>query len=223
MLKTENGPTYDAKTIAENFNTFFTNVGPKLAEKIPNVENHFTEYLTRSENQLENKELSFDEFEKAFKSLKRNKAAGYDEIDCNIVIDSYDHIKHQLYKKFQSSFKEGIFPDKLKIAKVTPLFKSGDSAITGNYRPVSVLPIFSKVLERVMYNRVYLHFIQNDLFYSKQFGFQKNTSTEHAILQLIDEILKSFSKNEYTLGVFIDLSKAFDTVNHKILLDKLDR
>ena len=87
----------------------------------------------------------------------------------------------------------------------------------GNYRPISVLPIFSKMLERTMYNRTYQYFKENDMLFPKQFGFQVNNSTHHAILNLTDDILTSFEKGQFTLGVFIGLSKAFDTVNHKYL------
>ena len=109
----------------------------------------------------------------------------------------------------------------MKIAKVSPIFKGGNNLQTENYRPISVLLLFSKILEKIMYNRVYNYFVENKLLFPKQSGFQINTSTEHAILELVRNITKSFEKNEYMLGVFIDLKKAFDTVNHEILLHKL--
>ena len=166
-------------------------------------------------------ELKFDEFEEAFKSLKRNKAAGFNELSSNIILDAYDSLKNILFHVCKVSIQQGIFSDSLKIAKVTPIFKSGDKDNVTNYRPISILPVFSKVLERIMYNRVYNQLDSKGVLYEKQFGFQRNNSTEHAILQLTRDITDSFEKGEYTRGVFIDLSKAFDTADHQILIKKL--
>ena len=110
----------------------------------------------------------------------------------------------------------------MKIARVLPIFKKGEVFFFTNYIPISVLPCFSKLLKRIMYNRLYKYLLQSNLFHEKQFGFQASNSTEHVVVQLISQILDAFDENKYTLGMFIDLSKAFDTADHDLLLKKLD-
>ena len=117
-------------------------------------------------------DLTTEEFETAFKSLKRNKVAGTDTINSSIVLDTYNEIKDVLFLIFKTSLQQVTFPDKLKIVKVTPLSKSGDEENVTNYRPISVLPVFSKILERIMCNQIYKHLKSNNLLYDKQFGFQ---------------------------------------------------
>ena len=114
---------------------------------------------------------------------------------------------------FNLSNEKGVFPDDLKIVWVTPIYKGKDSSDVSNYRPVSMLPWFSKILERIMYNRLYKYFIENNTLSSKQFGFQNGHSTDHAVV--VDQIIESFENKKYILGVFIDLSKAFDTADQR--------
>ena len=122
---------------------------------------------------------------------------------------------------FNLSLAKGIFPDDLKIARVTPVFKAGNENEVGNYRPISILHCFSKTLERIICNRLFKYLATNEILYKKQFGLRKRHSTEHAIMQLIGNINNSLQKNHFTLVVFIDLSKAFDTVDHYIWVTKL--
>ena len=97
-------------------------------------------------------------------------------------MDVYDSIKVILFKIFKASLDEAVFPEKLKIAKVIPVFKKGDKENVENYRPISILPVFSKVLELIMYNHLHQYFMNNNLLHENQFGFQINNSTEHSIL-----------------------------------------
>ena len=114
----------------------------------------------------------------------------------------------------------GVFPDKLKLAKVIPL-KKGDSTITDNYRPISLLPTLSKVLEKIVYNQLFAYFSVEELFYPSRYDFRRCHSTEWAATEVIDLIIQKLDAGKLPLAIFLDLSKAFDTLNHDILLDKL--
>ena len=119
------------------------------------------------------------------------------------------------------SLIQGIFPDELKKAKIIPLYKSNDPMLFNNYRPISLLPLFSKVLERIMYNRIIKFINKHKILYKYQFGFRKDHSTYMALIILIDKITSALDNGNFTIAVLIDFRKAFDTVDHEILLHKL--
>ena len=169
-LKINKKSLHSAEEITNEFNSFFTNLGPSLPKNIPPVSTSFTEYLMFFNDAISDSDLTTEEFETAFKSLKRNKAAGIDTINSNIGQDTYNEIKDILFLIFKTSLQQGTFPNKLKIAKVTPLFKLGDAENVTNYKPISVLPVFSNIIERIIYNGIYKH-LKKNLLFDKQFGF----------------------------------------------------
>ena len=120
------------------------------------------------------------------------------------------------------SLEEGSFLSLLKLASICPIFKKNDKNKCENYRPISLLSNLSKLFDRAVHTRVYNFFEEFDLLYKHQFGFRRKHSTNRAILSIIDDVRKSLDKNSFVCGVFIDLEKAFDTVNHNILFRKLD-
>ena len=148
-------------------------------------------------------------------------AAGWDELKPSVIRGIKEFIKMPLRHICNLSFNTGVFPWDPKIANVVPIFKSGDDMLFSNYRPVSVLPVFSKVIERLMHNRLIGFINDNDLLYEYHFGFQKGKSTYMALVIHLDKIAEALENGECVVGVFLDFSKAFDTVDHDILLMKI--
>jgi hypothetical protein len=132
------------------------------------------------------------------------------------------HISEALTSVFNFSLEQGIMPDILKISRITPVDKGGESTDPSNYRPISTLYSFAQIFEKLVYSQVLNYFEKQNILSKFQFGFRKGRSTEQAIVELTDNLKKAIDKNIYTCGVFLDFSKAFDTVNHQILLKKLE-
>ena len=159
-----------------------------------------------------------DEIMKEINQLK-NKTT----LDFRVTLLKYakQELVNGLVIIFNKSFQEGCFPEILKIAKVIPVHKGDVKTDPGNYRPISLLSVFDKLLEKVMLNRLLQFLNKNDILYKYQFGFRKNHATSNALTEVIDHIYKSLDEGNYVFGIYIDLKKAFDTVQHQILLYKL--
>ena len=119
------------------------------------------------------------------------------------------------------SINQGIFPSELTIAKVIPIYKSDDKQLIQNYRPISVLPFFSKFFEKIISNHLLNCIESNNILYDNQFGFRKNHSTTHAIITLVERVSKALDTGKIVVGVYLDLKKAFDTIDHQILFKKV--
>ena len=213
--------TSDKKLISEKFNDFFVNIGPTLAKRIPIIDKSPLSYMQSSMTEsIFLAPVMPTEIEKLVLTLK-NSATGWDEINAMLLKSMINDIRDPLCHICNMSLEEGIFPSQLKIANVLPLFKAEESLQFNNYRPVSLLCIISKVFEKLMYNRVNDFLSNLKILYEFQFGFRKKHSTYLAHLILLDRITKSLDNGKTALGIYLDFSKAFDTVNHEILLKKL--
>ena len=218
-----NNEIYDKQEIANGFNDFFVNIGPELANKIVIPENNdILQYMNdRNVNSMFLHGVNKKEMLDVIKSFANKTSTDYNGMNMfilkkitNFIVDPFLHVCN-------ISFSKGVFPDALKIARVIPLFKSGDKHMFTNYRPVSLLPQFSKILEKIFNNRLDSFIEKNCILNECQYGFRNSRSTYMALMDLIENICESIDKKKYVMGIFIDLKKAFDTIDHNILLNKL--
>lgn len=223
-LSINNALTTDQSIIANTFNNYFVNVGHEIQNKIPPSQRTYDLYLPPSQtNSIFIDEVSEADVVLAIKSLKTKTSSGHDNISTKLLKQTFPAILTPLTHIINTSFRSAIIPHQMKQAKVIPIHKAADPHLPENYRPISMLPAFSKVLERLMYNKL-THFLEShNLFYKHQYGFRKSHSTIHPIIHFLNQcaIANNSSPPNSTLAIFCDLSKAFDVLDHKILIHKL--
>ena len=211
----------DPVNIANCFNNYFVNIGPTLASKLRKENISHRDFLPeRTTASLFLEPTDEVEIKKIIRNLKEG-APGQDGITANNIKCITDHIAAPLTHIVNLSFEQGIFPEELKTASVTPLYKAKDPMLFNNYRPISLLSVFSKIIERLMYNRLSILINKHKFFNKYQFGFRNNHSTFMALIILIENLLTALDNGNCAVGIFLDFQKAFDTVDHNILLDKL--
>ena len=155
-------------------------------------------------------------------NMNNHKASGPNSIPTFVLKQLNNEISIVLSKLFNLSFATGVFPDILKVSSVSPLFKKGSKIHCGNYRPISLLSNISKILEKLMYTRLYRFLNMYNILVECQFGFCANHSTSHALVSITEKLREALDTGHFACGVFIDLKKAFDTVDHEILIAKLE-
>ena len=202
---------------------FFVEIGPILAGKLDGTHlSPFNSYLTKNiTTRFQFSNVSTFDVTNVIKHFNPKTSVGHDGISMKVVKLFSMNLLDCLTQVINQSLSTGIFPDKLKIAKILPIYKKEENNIFDNYRPISLLPTLSKVFERIVYNQLYSYFIQNKLLYFSQHGFRKLHSTETASLEFTDRIIQHLDNGKIPIAIFIDLSKAFDTIDHNILLHKL--
>ncbi|NRB82007.1 MAG: hypothetical protein HRU38_25700, partial [Saccharospirillaceae bacterium] len=223
----DNQKIMDRRIIANEFNKYFNSIASRLNESTADIRisdskfQSFADYLgPPNKNSIVLFSCSSEEIMKIIAEFDNGKAS---DIPIRVIKKSSHIISPKLAEYFNKLMMCGIFPDVLKLGKVTPIYKKGNSELLENYRPISTLPIFGKIFEKIIYTRLYSFLTSQNILHKNQFGFRTSHSTSHALNYSVSHISSALKSGKHVLGIFIDLSKAFDTIDHDKLLYKLDK
>ena len=215
----------NVQSIADQFNNYFSNIGPSLAADIKyNGKNTIKYYLNANiKSRFTFQIVNDQEVLEFIGSLEPKTSSGYDNISSKLLIQLAPIIHSILRLIINQSLITGIFPQKLKTAMIIPIYKgkNSDEHEFVNYRPISLLPVISKIIEKVVHKQLYEYMSCNELFNDNQYGFRAKHSTEYAAMDFVDRLMNDIDKGQTPFAIFMDLSKAFDTLDHQILLQKL--
>ena len=210
------------KEIATSFNEYFANVATKVKLKIPPTNRSHLDFLKDPINEsIFLQEVTDNEVSNIINTLDHHKATGPASIPTRILITMKDIISKPLANVINLSFSSGKFPDVLKKASVVPIHKGNSKLDCCNYRPISLLSNIGKVIEKLMHTRITKFLNKHKCFFPSQYGFRSKHSINHALIEITEKIRDALDNNSFACAVFVDLQKAFDTVSHKILLEKL--
>jgi len=208
--------------IANQLNKHFISIGQNLAAQIPAQNNNFERFLTGNHKKMIFRETNYTEVSNIIKAMKPKNSCGHDNMNNKTLKRLRNFICKPLTWFINSQIRNNHFPDAWKLGKVVPLHKGGDKSDPNNYRPISLLPTFSKVFEKVLEKQIRAHLQKENILSNDQYGFRPRHSTLDAQMDLIREVETNKLDKKHTLALFIDLKKAFDTVNTIILLKKLE-
>ena len=222
-LKLNENLVTNSHELSNAFNDHFSTIGTKLANEEPLVidGSSYADYIVSSDNKFIFSPISSSNVFTLLNKLSKSKATGLDNISAKLIRECTDLISIPLCNIFNNSLSSGLFPDDWKCARVTPLFKQGERTDMNNYRPISVISIIAKVFERIVYDQQYSFLANEEIITNQQSGFRSLHSTVTALLEAADSWALDIDRSNVNAVVFLDLKKAFDTVDHDVLLGKL--
>ncbi len=211
--------------IAQEFNSYFATIGKITGQNVPQSIHHYSEYLVNPvPNSIFLEPINQQSVIEIVQKLNPKTSSGHDEIPTKVIKESINNFIDPITHILNLSLNTGVIPRQLKEAKVIPIYKASDPSLLQNYRPISLLPAFSKIFEKMIYNKIISFLNCQNILYKHQYGFRSKHSTIHPILHLLNHCGKMINTEpkELTLSVFCDLSKAFDVINRDILISKLE-
>ena len=227
-LKENDEFVFDPAAISNVFKTFFSDIAINLLAKLPTAPNRFnknsvSEFYKKFniKNKFKFSHVTDETILEILKNLDVTKATGIDNIAAIFLKDGAEILASPIAQLCNLSISTSIFPDECKTAKLIPIYKKGSKTDPKNYRPISLLPLISKVIEKVIHDQTQSFLYENNILYDYQSGFRKKYSTESCLSYLTDKISKGFDSGLYTGMILIDLQKAFDTIDHELLLEKM--
>ena len=209
---------------AETFNNHFTDIAPKLSKALPASKKHFKDYLPPIDETISPMRfwhVYADEVDNIIENMKAKTSFSHDWCSNKQIKYIKNEISHPLSHLINISLQTNYIPEQWKEAKVCPIFKGGDHTSPDFYRPISILPSFSKILEKAVANQIYAYLDKNKLFYPFQHGFRPNHSTEDLLLKLTEQIFNARNCKKHMISIFVDFKKAFDCADIEILLEKV--
>lgn len=224
VINTRDGVTTNLPEIVNEFNNHFAMAGHVMSEtNVSTPKSHFNSQHTMFYNFhcIEDEFTDYTEVIRTIRQMKSGKAPGYDTISINFIKKHEGPMAVGISYLFNICMTEGVFPELLKTAKIIPVFKKGDKLEVNNYRPVSLLPCIGKILEKLLYTRVMKFLSKQEILSDNQYGFRPGSSTEIAATNMVNLFQDALDEGKVSAAIFIDLSKAFDAIDHNIMFEKL--
>ena len=220
----ETGERIEARELPDKVNKYFAAIGPKLAKKFPHYTNNEKRFKpANNKKSFELNNINKEDIRDILKEFSQFKPSGLTDLSSAFVMSSITILITRFTHLYNIIIQTGIFPESWKVATITPIPKIPIPKTCNELRPISILPLPGRIIEKYINNNIQAFLEKSEYLHQHQYGFRKNKSTTQAVATLLDKLLEGIDNGEYSVTIYLDFKKAFDTVDHSILLWKLDR